>query len=182
MRKFQKKLWTQNQFYLLLGNVFSWVIKLPTQNVFKDVSDHATCHWKMQIFLKTPCVRRQNIPLLQHPKRTPATKILPCKIPRLLYEFFVCTLTGWKKSISLISILLFACFSVSATGQLFLKFCIRALRENNSRSSKFVEIGQKYRILYTKYKVAFIFSDKFYLQKSLYLKEVVLIQLCQTNM
>ena len=75
-----EKLGAQNYFYVLLGNVFSCVIKLPTQNVFKGVSDKVTCHGHVQIFLRIPCEGRRNMPLLQHPKRSPTTNTLPCKI------------------------------------------------------------------------------------------------------
>ena len=74
------KVGTQNYLHVLLGNVFSWIIKLPTQNVLKSVSDNVTCHQQMQTFLKTPCVRQKNMPLLQHPKLSPSKNFLTCKI------------------------------------------------------------------------------------------------------
>ena len=64
---------------MLLENIYLRVIKQPTLNIFNGVSDQVTCNWHMEIFLNMPSRRRQNIPLLQHPTCSPATKILPSK-------------------------------------------------------------------------------------------------------
>jgi len=125
---------------VLFGNFFPHVIKLLTINVFNDVCDEVTCLWHLQILLKFPSDRRPNMPLLQHPKCSSATRILPCKITSKV-AWFLCMnfdIDG-KTPIFLLSVCLFASFSASPTGQITLKFDIGKLHVHNSRWSKFGE-------------------------------------------
>jgi hypothetical protein len=93
-------------------------IELSGRNVGEGVNDKVTFHLHMPIFLKTPICMRQNIPLLQQTKCSPANNIPTCKITSPVTQFFLCAISWSEKTpISIIPVRLFVCNITTPTGQ-----------------------------------------------------------------
>jgi hypothetical protein len=67
--------------------------ELPARNVGDGVSEKVTCHWQKHMVLKTFSCMRQNIPLLQQTKFSPATNFELVKLPQI-YTIFCARFHG----------------------------------------------------------------------------------------